>query len=227
MWVWSSDALLFFVLNKANNWRDSNRSLQLLALFDTKNESASADQTNMRKWITVYNYAVVMWVWSSDALSFFVSNRVNNWRERLESLQLLALLDTKNESASEDQTHMWKWIIVYNYSVLMWVWSSDALSFFVSNRANNWRKRVESLQLLALLDTKNENASEDQTHMRKWIIEYNYSVVMWVWSSDALSFFVSNRADNWRDCNRSLQLLPLFDTKNESASEDQTHMTTE
>jgi hypothetical protein len=50
---------------------------------------------------------------------------------------------------------------------------------------------------------------------------------MWVWSSDALSFFVLKRANNWREPGGSLQLLTLFDRKNESASEDQAHMTTE
>jgi hypothetical protein len=50
---------------------------------------------------------------------------------------------------------------------------------------------------------------------------------MSVWSSDAPSFIVSNRPDNWRESNRSPQLLALFDTKNESASDDETQMTTE
>jgi hypothetical protein len=116
------------------------------------------------------NIHFLVWVWSSDTLSFFVSKRANNWREPPNSLQLLAVVDTKNESASEDQTHTRKWIFVYNYSVLMWVWSSDALSFFVSKRANNWRDSNLSLQLLALCDTKYESASEDQGYTEKWII---------------------------------------------------------
>jgi hypothetical protein len=109
----------------------------------------------------------------------------------------------------------------------MWVWSSDALSVFVSRSANKWREPGDSLQLLALFDRQNESASEDGTHMRKWIILYNYSVVMWVWSSDALSFFVSEKANNGKESNRCLQLWALFGTKNESAAEDQTHMTAE
>jgi hypothetical protein len=60
----------------------------------------------------------------------------NNWTERFDSLQLLPLFDTKNDSASEDQTDMTNWIIVF-----------------------------DSLHLLALSYTKNESASEDQTHM--------------------------------------------------------------
>jgi hypothetical protein len=47
-----------------------------------------------------------MWLWSSVALSFFVSKRTNNWREPHDFLQLLALFDTKNESVPEDGTHM-------------------------------------------------------------------------------------------------------------------------
>jgi hypothetical protein len=227
MWVLSSDALSLFVSEFANNWRESNRSLQLLALFDWKNESASEDQTHMRKWIIVYNYLVVMWVWSSGALSFFVSKRANKCREAPGCLQLLAFFDRRNESASEDQTHMRKWIIVYSYSVVMRVWSSDALSSFVSKRANKCREPPGSVQLLALFYRKNESASEALTRMRKWIIVYNYSVVMWVWSSGALSLFLSRSANNWRESHRFLQLLHLFDTKNECASEDQTHMTTE
>jgi hypothetical protein len=168
-----------------------------------------------------------MWVWSSDALSLFVWKLANNWREPHCSLQILALFDRNNESASDDQTHMRKWIIVYSYSVVMWVWSSDALSLFVSNRANSWRERFNCVQLLALFDINNETASEDQTHMRKWIIVYNYSVVMWVWSSYALSLFVSRRVNNWRQLKRYLHLLAVFHTKNGTASEDQTHMTTE
>jgi hypothetical protein len=220
MWVWSSDAPSHFVSQRANNWRQRWDSLQLSALFNTKNESASEDQTHMRKWIIIYNYSVVMWVWSSDALPFFVLKRANNWREPGGSVQLLTLFDTKNESASEDQTHMRKWIIIYNYSLVMWVWSLDAISFFVSQRANTWRQRWDSLQLSALVNTKNESGSEDQTQMRRWIIVYNYSVVMWVWSSDALSFFVLKRANNWRQPGGSVQLLNLFDTKNESAFEE-------
>jgi hypothetical protein len=181
----------------------------------------------MRKWIIVCNYSVVMWVWCWDALSFFVSETANNWSEPEGSLHLLALFDIKNESASENQTQMTKWIIVYNYSLVMWVWSSNALSFFVSKRANNWIEPGGPLQLLPLFDRQNESASEDHTHMRKWIILYNYSIVMWVWSSDALSFFVSQKANNGKESNRSLQLLALFDTKNESASEHQTRRTTE
>jgi hypothetical protein len=50
---------------------------------------------------------------------------------------------------------------------------------------------------------------------------------MWVWSSDALSLLVSNRPNNWSKLGGSLQLLAIFDTKNESASKDQTDMTTE
>jgi hypothetical protein len=227
MWVWSSDAPSLFVSKRANNWRERLNSLQLLAVLDTNNESACEDQTHMTKWIIVYNYSVVMWVWSSDALSLFVSKSANNWWERFNSRQLLLLLDTNNESATEDQTHMRKWIIVYNYSVVMWVWSSDALSLLVSKRANDRRERCGSLQLLALFDINNESACDDQTHMRKWITLYYYSVLMWVWSSHALSLFQSKRANNWREPPRSLQLLALFDTNNESASEDQTHMTTE
>jgi hypothetical protein len=170
MWVWSSDALSLFVSKRTNNWRERGGSLQLLALFDTNNESASEDQTHMRKWIFVYNYSVVMWVWSSDALSLFVSKRAINWSESVGSLQLLALFDTKNESASEDQTHMRKWIIVYNYSIVMWVWSSDALSLFVPKGANKCREPLGSVQLLALFDGENESASEALTRMRKWII---------------------------------------------------------
>jgi hypothetical protein len=168
-----------------------------------------------------------MGVWSSTALSSVVSKRANNWTERFDSLQLSALSDTTNGSASQDQTYVRKWIIVYNYSVVMWVWSSDVLSFFVSKRANKWSEPGGSLQLLALSDRKNESVSEDQTHLRKWIILHNYSVVMWVWSSDALSFFVSKKAYNGKESNRCLQLLALFDTKNESASEHQTRRTTE
>jgi hypothetical protein len=170
MWVWSSDALSFFVSKRGNNWREPCGSLQLLTLFDTKNENASKDQTHMWKWIIVCNYSVVVWVWYSDALLLFVSKRGNNWRESNRSRQLLALFGTKNGSASEDQTHMWKWIILYNYSVVMWLWSSDALSFLVTKRANTWRESTRSLQLLAIFDTKNETVSQDQSHMRKWII---------------------------------------------------------
>jgi hypothetical protein len=194
--------------------------------LDTNNESASDDQTHMGKWIIVYNYSVVMSVWSSDALSLLVSKWANNRRERCGSLQLLSLFDANNESASEDQTHIRKWTIVYNYSIVKWFSSSDALSLFVSKRDNNRRERFNSLQLLALFDTNNETASEDQTHMRKWIIVYNYSTVMWVSSSDAPSLFVSKTANNWGERFNSLQLPALFDTKHESASEDQTHMIT-
>jgi hypothetical protein len=168
-----------------------------------------------------------MWVWSSDALALYVSKRANNWRERGGSLQLLPLFDPNNESVSDDQTHMRKWIIVYRYSVAMWVWSSDALTLVVSKRPNNWRERFNSLQLSALFDSNNQSPSEDQTHMRKWIIVYNYSVVMWIWSSDARWLFESKRANNRRERFNSLQLLALFDTNNESASQDHIHMTTE
>jgi hypothetical protein len=168
-----------------------------------------------------------MWVWSSDAVSFFLSKKVNNWSEPPGSLQLLALFDTKKESASEDQTHMRKWIILYNYSAVMWVWSPDAPSFFVSKTANNWRQSNRSLQLLALFDKTDESAVEDQTPNRKWIIVYNYSVALRVWYSDELSFFVPKRAHNWRQRFDSFPLLAFFDTKTESASEDQTHNTTE
>jgi uncharacterized membrane protein YbhN (UPF0104 family) len=177
----------------------------------------------MRKWIFVHNHSVVMWVLSSDPLSLFELKRANNWREWNRFLQLLALFDSNNESVSEDQTHRRKWIIVCNYSVVMWVWCSGGLLLFVSKRANNWRERFNSLQLLALFDTNNESASEDQTHRRKWIIVYSYSVVMWVLSSGALSLFVSKRANNCRERFNSLQLLALFDTNNESACEGRTH----
>jgi hypothetical protein len=168
-----------------------------------------------------------MCVWSSHALSLIMSKRANNCREPHGSLQLLGHLDTNNDGACEDQTQMRKWIIVRNVSVVMWVWSSDALSLFVSKWANSWRERGVSLQVLALFDRNDGSACDDQTHMRKWIIIYNYSVVMKIWSSDALSLFKSKRADNWRELNRSFQLLALFDRNNESASEEQTHMTTE
>jgi F0F1-type ATP synthase membrane subunit a len=168
-----------------------------------------------------------MWVWSSDALSLFVSKRHSNWKERVGSLQLLALFDTNNEIASEDQTQIRRWTIPYNYSVVMWVASSDVLSLFMSKRANNWRDRLNSLQLLALFDTINEIAAKHQTHKRKRTIVYNYSVVMWVCSSDALSLFLSKRANNWKERFNSLQLSALFDLNNESASEDQIFMTTE
>jgi hypothetical protein len=168
-----------------------------------------------------------MWVWSSDALSLFVSKRAKNRRKRFSSLQLLALFDANSESVSEDQTHIRKWIIVYNYSVVIWVSSSDAPSLFVSKRANNWIELNRSLQLLALFDANNDSACDDQTHMSKWIIVYKYSVVMRVWSADTLSLFASRRPNNWRESPRSLQLLTLFNTNNESASEDQSHMTTE
>jgi hypothetical protein len=161
-----------------------------------------------------------MWVGSSDALSFFMSKRANNWIEACGCLQLFAFFDPKNERASEDETHISKRIIVYNYSVAMWLWTFDALSFFVSKSANNWRERSDFLQLLAVFDTKNESATEDQTHVGKRIVVCNYSVVMWVWSSVALSFFLSKRADNWTEACGSLQLLAFFDTKNENASED-------
>jgi hypothetical protein len=164
MWLWSLHTLSFFVWKSADKWREPHTSLQLLALFDTKNESASQDQTHMT---TVQLYRIVhfpMWVWSSDALSFFLSKRANNRGEPPGSLQLLALFDTKNDSASEDQTHIGKWTILYNCTVVMWVWSWDALSFFAPKRANNWRERFDSLQLFAVFDTKNESAHEYQTH---------------------------------------------------------------
>jgi hypothetical protein len=47
-----------------------------------------------------------MWVWSSDALPFFVLKSANNWSESYGSVQLLAVCDTKIESAAEDETHM-------------------------------------------------------------------------------------------------------------------------
>jgi hypothetical protein len=94
-----------------------------------------------------------MWVWSSDALSFFVSKGANNWRESHRSLQLLALCDTKWESASEDQTHMTTESLYRIIHFLMWVSFSDARSFFVSKSANNWREPGGSLQLLAVFDT--------------------------------------------------------------------------
>jgi hypothetical protein len=53
MSVWSSDTLLFFVSKTANNWRESGLSLPLLAHFHTKNEGASEDQTDKKKWIIV------------------------------------------------------------------------------------------------------------------------------------------------------------------------------
>jgi hypothetical protein len=168
-----------------------------------------------------------MWVWSSDGLWLFESKRADNWRELNRSLQLFGLFDTTNVSASEDQTHM---ATEYLYTIihfLMWVWSSDTLSLFGSKRGNSWSEPPRSLQLLALFDTYNASASEDQTHMGKWIIVYNYSDVMWVWSSDALTLFVSMMANNWRKLNRSLQLLALFDSNNQTASEEQTHMITE
>jgi hypothetical protein len=227
MWLWSSDALSLFVLKRVNNWRERGDSLQLFGLLDANNESVSADQTRMT---TEYLYTIIhllMCVWSSHALSLIMSKRANNWREPHGSLQLLGHLDTNNDGACEDQTQMRKWIIVRNVSVVMWVWSSDALSLFVSKWANSWRERGVSLQVLALFDRNDGSACDDQTHMRKWIIIYNYSVVMKIWSSDALSLFKSKRADNWRELNRSFQLLALFDRNNESASEEQTHMTTE
>jgi hypothetical protein len=168
-----------------------------------------------------------VWVWSWDALSVFVSERANSWREAGGFLQLLSILDTKNESASEDQSQMRKWIIVYNYLVFMWVSSSDALSFCVSKMADKWRESNRSLQLLALFHTNNESASDEQTDMRRWIILYNYSDVMWVWSGDAFSFFVLKRVNNWREGLNSLHLLALSDTENDSASQDQTQMTAE
>jgi hypothetical protein len=106
MWGWSSDALSFFVLKSANNWSESYRFVQLLPLFGAMNGSACEDQTNMT---TEYLYTIIhflMWVWSWDALSFFVSKRVNNCRELRGSVQLLAVCDTNIESAAEDQTHM-------------------------------------------------------------------------------------------------------------------------
>jgi hypothetical protein len=168
-----------------------------------------------------------MWLCSWDVVSFFVSKRVDNCWEPPGSLQLIALFGTKNESASEDETHMRKWIILYNYSVVMWVCSSYALSFFVSKRVDNCREPPGSLQLIALFDTKNDRASDDQTHMRTELFYTNIHFLMWVCCSDALSFFVPKRGNNWRESNRCLQLLTLFDRKNETVSEDQTQMTTE
>jgi hypothetical protein len=168
-----------------------------------------------------------MSLWSSNILSFFVSKWANNWRKGFDPLQLLPLFEAKNETAFQDQSQMRKWITVINYSVVMPLWSSDTLSVFVSNRTNMWRKPGGSLQLLALFETKKHRASEDHNHMRKWITIFSYTVVMWLWSSDTLSGFVSKRPNTWREPPGSLQLLALFETNNERVSQDQRHMTIE
>jgi type II secretory pathway component PulK len=56
----------------------------------------------------------------------------------------------------------------------MWGWSSDALSFFVSKKANNWRERFDFLQLLALFNTMNETASENLSYVTT---EYFYTII--------------------------------------------------
>jgi hypothetical protein len=168
-----------------------------------------------------------MWLWSWDTVSLFILKRTNNGRGLSGSLQLLAVFERKNEKVFEDRTPMWKWIIVYIYSVGMSLWSWDNLWFFDSKRANNWREPPGCLLLLDVVETNNERVAEDQRLMRKWIIVYKYSVVMWLSSSDALWFFASKRANNGRASNGSIPLLAHFEIKNERASVDQSDMTTE
>jgi hypothetical protein len=199
MWVTSWDAPSLFVSKKANNWRESNWFSSVISPLRHNEWKYIWVSNSHEEWIIVYNYSVVMWVWSSDALSFFVSKRANSWREPPGSRPLLALCDTKNESASENQTDIRKWIIAYNYSVVMWVQSSDALWLFVSRRANNWKEPHGSIQLLALCDTMNESVSEGRTHMRTgWL----YRIIhfrMSVWSSDSPSFFLWYMGNNCSD----------------------------
>jgi hypothetical protein len=141
---------------------------------------------------TEYLYTIIHFLmrrWFSDTLSLFASKTSNNSRQPGGSVQLLALFESKNQTVSQDQSDMTTeklWKIIH---FLMWLWSPDTLSFFVSKTANNWREPPSSIPLLALFETKNKKVFEDQSHMKNWIILYNFSVVMSLWYSDALSFF--------------------------------------
>jgi hypothetical protein len=165
MWLLSGDMVSCFVSERANNWREQFDALQLLALFKSKNERASDDQCHLRTWIIVYNYSVVMSLWFGDTVSFFVSTMVYNGMASNPSLQLLAVCETMNEWVSEDESHMMSWIILYNYSIVTWLRSSDILSLFVLKRANKWRERLDALQLLAVFETKNKGSSANISDM--------------------------------------------------------------